>query len=257
MRLAGHSGSAGAAVDQVKRSFWPDSRWRLIASCSASGNPERPVDAGQCWIRVARNKTPISRPEPRGNLAAMTAPAGSLPDPATLRRFDKPGPRYTSYPTADRFVEAFGPERTEALPARRHRVADKPSAFIIRTPPVLQHHLLLLRLQQGHHQGPRALRQVHPLPAEEKDLVVAEMGGAQRLEQLHWGGGTPTFLNAGTARADGRSCARFELARDGEYSIEVDPRSADPITGRGAGRSWASTASRWACRTSIRTCSAR
>ena len=30
-----------------------------------------------------------------------------LPERATLRRFDQPGPRYTSYPTADRFVEAF------------------------------------------------------------------------------------------------------------------------------------------------------
>jgi oxygen-independent coproporphyrinogen-3 oxidase len=48
----------------------------------------------------------------------------ALPDPATLRRFDVPGPRYTSYPTADRFVEAFETNAfAEALAARQSAVA--------------------------------------------------------------------------------------------------------------------------------------
>ncbi|MFZ3117096.1 MAG: hypothetical protein WA159_02165, partial [Variovorax sp.] len=49
--------------------------------------------------------------------AASAAPAMT---PATLKRFDVSGPRYTSYPTADRFVEAFGREDyAQALRQRR------------------------------------------------------------------------------------------------------------------------------------------
>ena len=63
------------------------------------------------------------------------------------------------------------------------------------------------------------------------DLILAETGEGQSLGQLHWGGGTPTFLNALELRElMGAIRSRFDMPRDGEYSIEVDPRSADPIT---------------------------
>jgi oxygen-independent coproporphyrinogen-3 oxidase len=47
----------------------------------------------------------------------------AVPAPELLRRFDIPGPRYTSYPTADRFVEAFGPEAFGAWLAKRGEAA--------------------------------------------------------------------------------------------------------------------------------------
>jgi oxygen-independent coproporphyrinogen-3 oxidase len=66
---------------------------------------------------------------------------------------------------------------------------------------------------------------------KEMDLVLAETGEGQSLGQLHWGGGTPTFLNSLELRElMGAIRSRFDMPRDGEYSIEVDPRSADPIT---------------------------
>ena len=59
----------------------------------------------------------------------------ALPDPATLRRFDVPGPRYTSYPTADRFVEAFETSAfAEALAARQSAVAAASLSLYVHLP---------------------------------------------------------------------------------------------------------------------------
>jgi oxygen-independent coproporphyrinogen-3 oxidase len=65
----------------------------------------------------------------------------------------------------------------------------------------------------------------------ELELVGELLGPDERVGQLHWGGGTPTFLPHEDMRAlMGLIRDRFPLAADGEYSIEVDPRSADPDT---------------------------
>jgi hypothetical protein len=85
----------------------------------------------------------------------------ALPDPALLRRFDIPGPRYTSYPTADRFVEAFDSAAFEQALAGRATALASPSLVVVRPPAVLQHGLLLLRLQQGHYQGQEQVRRIH------------------------------------------------------------------------------------------------
>ncbi len=87
----------------------------------------------------------------------------SLPDPATLRRFDVPGPRYTSYPTADRFVEAFETHAfAEALAARETAVAAASLSLYVHLP-FCSTRLLLLCVQQGHHQGPEQVRRIHRL----------------------------------------------------------------------------------------------
>ena len=86
--------------------------------------------------------------------------------PDLLRRFDVPGPRYTSYPTADRFVEAFtAADYNQALEQRRDRAGGADAAAVAVHPhPVLRVALLLLRLQQDHHQAPRPGRQLPALP---------------------------------------------------------------------------------------------
>jgi hypothetical protein len=86
-------------------------------------------------------------------------------DPQIIRRFDVNGPRYTSYPTADRFVEAFDATAYRLwLRASVTSAASVPTAFIILSHPLLQHDLLLLRLQQDHHQGSRPFSQVPEIP---------------------------------------------------------------------------------------------
>ena len=90
------------------------------------------------------------------------------------------------------------------------------AAVAVRAPAVLRHGLLLLRLQQGHHQEPRARPPTYlDYLRREIDLQATCSAASSEVEQLHFGGGTPTFLSDDEmARADGACCAAaFQLRR--------------------------------------------
>jgi oxygen-independent coproporphyrinogen-3 oxidase len=152
-------------------------------------------------------------------------------DPELLRRFDKPGPRYTSYPTADRFVEAFdaGCYR-RALEHRRDGVTSRSLSLYVHLPfcsTICYYCACNKVITKDHGRSAKYLRYI----GRELDLVAGLIGSGQRVEQLHWGGGTPTFLSPLELRdLMGIIRDHVVLAEDGEYSIEVDPRSADPLT---------------------------
>ena len=103
------------------------------------------LDGGKAhWPIMSTPHAPIERPVVTEEL---------------LRRLDVNGPRYTSsYPTADRFVDAFGPDDYRARCERRGRRRDRrhEPAVGLRAHPVLRVAVLLLRVQQGDHQAPRA-----------------------------------------------------------------------------------------------------
>ena len=80
-----------------------------------------------------------------------------------LRRFDVTGPRYTSYPTADRFVEAFDAADLPQAGYEAHPGRSTQAFVIIRPPALLRNDLLLLRMQQDRHQGSWAFGRVHPI----------------------------------------------------------------------------------------------
>ncbi len=153
----------------------------------------------------------------------------TLPDPATLRRFDIPGPRYTSYPTADRFVEAFEVNSfAEALAARQTAIAAASLSLYVHLPfcATVCYYCgcnKVITKDQG-----KSAEYIGYLQRE-ADLVGERMTGSRELEQLHFGGGTPTFLsNDELAQLMRLLTDRFPLAAEGEYSIEVDPRSTPP-----------------------------
>lgn len=149
-------------------------------------------------------------------------------DPKLLRRFDRPGPRYTSYPTADRFVDAYD-ARTHRRTLEAHRVqAARRGLSLYVHLPFCEHACYCcscnMVVTRDHRRSSRYLRYLE----RELDLVTEVVGRSQRVEQLHWGGGTPTFLDAdemGALMALLRS--RFDFVEGCEYSIEVDPRTVD------------------------------
>ena len=147
-----------------------------------------------------------------------------------LRRYDVAGPRYTSYPTADRFVEAFGPEDyTQALRLRRTGVAASslPLSLYLHIPfcESLCYYCACNKIITKHHD--RAAEYLRYL-AREVDLHTAEMGIGQTVSQLHLGGGTPTFLSDDELRGLMAMLRRsFSFVPGGEYSIQVDPRTID------------------------------
>lgn len=150
--------------------------------------------------------------------------------PELLRRFDVSGPRYTSYPTADRFVEAFGQDDyVIALQQRKSGAAAHalPLSLYVHIPfcESLCYYCACNKIITKHRD--RADIYLRYL-SREIDLHTAHCGTGQVVSQLHLGGGTPTFLTDDGLRELMAMLKRsFTLTPGGEYSIEVDPRTVD------------------------------
>jgi len=148
--------------------------------------------------------------------------------PELLRRFDVPGPRYTSYPTADRFVEAFGQdEYVLALEQRRVGSAAKalPLSLYVHIPfcEALCYYCACNKIITRH---PERAEVYLRYLSREIDLHTAHCGVGQPVSQLHLGGGTPTFLSDEGLRSLMAMLRRsFTWVPGGECSIEVDPRT--------------------------------
>ncbi|WOP16919.1 oxygen-independent coproporphyrinogen III oxidase [Ottowia sp. SB7-C50] len=147
-----------------------------------------------------------------------------------LTKFDVPGPRYTSYPTADRFVEAFGEaDYVQALDQRRAGPAALalPLSLYVHIPfcESLCYYCACNKIITKHHE--RSAPYLRYL-SKEVDLHVQHLGAGLPVSQLHLGGGTPTFFSDDELRELMSMLRRnFSLVPGGEYSIEVDPRTVD------------------------------
>lgn len=151
-------------------------------------------------------------------------------DPGLVRRYDVAGPRYTSYPTAPWFHQGFGADDYRACAA----IADD------RRPLSLYFHLPFCATlcfycacnkvvtKNRAHAGPYLERL-----GREIELQAELFGDRPSVDQLHWGGGTPTFLDAGRMEWLVDRIRRAYPLRDddrGDYSIELDPRAVDGDT---------------------------
>jgi oxygen-independent coproporphyrinogen-3 oxidase len=169
----------------------------------------------------------------------MTTSFGPKIDIQLLQRFDVAGPRYTSYPTADRFVDAFGEEDFEiALLGRQASPGGggTPLSLYVHLPfcDSLCYYCACNKIITKHHD--KADTYLTYL-IKEFDLVVDALGsasevgakkGALPVSQLHLGGGTPTFLSDAQLGVLMEAIrARFKLMPGGEFSIEIDPRTID------------------------------
>ena len=149
-----------------------------------------------------------------------------------LRRLEVPGPRYTSYPTADRFVEAFGPaEYQQALRQRAEGAmvgGAGPLSLYVHVPfcESVCYYCACNKIITKHHE--RGAEYLQALDAEIA-LHVNELGSGQPVSQLHFGGGSPTFLSDAELEGLMQSLRRsFKIVAGAEISIEVDPRTASP-----------------------------
>ena len=149
-------------------------------------------------------------------------------DTGLIRRYDTPGPRYTSYPTAVQFndkVTSF--DLLHAL--RESRKARRPLSLYVHVP--FCAHICyycacnkVITKDRG-----RALPYLERLERE-VELIACHLDPQQKVEQLHFGGGTPTFLSHDELRRLMTHLRKhFNLLDDdsGDYGIEIDPREAD------------------------------
>jgi oxygen-independent coproporphyrinogen III oxidase len=159
----------------------------------------------------------------------MSLPAHFTPE--LLARLDTNGPRYTSYPTADRFDAGFGADAyREALQRRAAltRVQAAPPLAVYLHVPFCEsvcYYCACNKIVTRHHNRAAAY-----LDTLEREIALHReaLGSRQRVTQLHFGGGTPTFLSdAELSRLMAALREAFDIAPDAECSIEVDPRTAD------------------------------
>jgi oxygen-independent coproporphyrinogen-3 oxidase len=146
----------------------------------------------------------------------------------TLKKYDVSGPRYTSYPTADRFVEAFTQDAYMlALEQRRAIAATQPLSIYVHIPfcESLCFFCACNKIVTKHHErSAEYLRYLN----REIDLHIEHLGAGQTISQLHLGGGSPTFFSdEELAELMSMLKRNFVFAAGGEYSIEVDPRTVN------------------------------
>lgn len=150
-----------------------------------------------------------------------------------LTRLDVSGPRYTSYPTADRFVEAYGP--AQYLQALQQRMdgggavggAATPLSVYVHIPfcESVCYYCACNKVITRHHD--RATEYLEALRTE-IGLIVDQLGRGQAVSQLHFGGGSPTFLTDDELEGLLTTLqSAFRFVPGGEYSIEIDPRTID------------------------------
>lgn len=148
-----------------------------------------------------------------------------------IRRYDKAGPRYTSYPTAVEFSEQFDKDAyLQQVKLSNQRGGPLSLYFHLPFCDTVCFYCACNKIitKNRKHAEPY-LANLH------KEIAMqAELFDSSRVvEQLHWGGGTPTFISHAQMRELMRVTRQhFTLADDkhGEFSIEVDPREADAAT---------------------------
>ncbi len=141
-----------------------------------------------------------------------------------LKKYDRPGPRYTSYPTAVEFNESFGAERYAESLRRADAHASEPLSFYVHLPFCRQRctfcgcHVVITRNEDV---SSRYLGYLH----REIEMLAERLPRRRKVSQYHWGGGTPTYIAPEQMAAlHAKVREHFEVDPAGEVAIEADPR---------------------------------
>jgi oxygen-independent coproporphyrinogen-3 oxidase len=172
----------------------------------------------------------------RAQPSAPTAARPPVPDENLIRDLDLRAPRYTSYPTADRFVEAFDVAKARSWLQKRSLTSKAALSLYVHLPfcASLCYYCACNKIiTKDRSKAGTYLRYLE----RELDLTLAELGGDRKVSQMHWGGGTPTFLSSDElAQLMAMFRERFDFVSHGDYSIEIDPRTVSPDTVHRLGR---------------------
>lgn len=149
-------------------------------------------------------------------------------DEDLIKRYNQSGPRYTSYPTAVQFDETFGVADYQAA-AERSNASDRNLSLYFHIP-FCDTVCFFCACNKV---WTRDRSKTTPYLArlyQEIEMQAKLFDPSRKVDQLHWGGGTPTFINMDEMRElMAVTHKHFNLHEDdsGEYSIEIDPREAN------------------------------
>jgi oxygen-independent coproporphyrinogen-3 oxidase len=175
-------------------------------------------------MRMAARTRPIEHIDPDHG-----SPAQRLLDeamtPELIRKYGKPVPRYTSYPTAPRFHSGV-----DAATASAWLASIAPSARLS-----LYIHIPFCRslcwfcgchTRITRHEAP--IRRYVSVLLDEIALAAACLGGRRKVAHLHFGGGSPSLLQADDLKRIAEALhRRFDIAAGAEFAVEIDPRTVD------------------------------
>ncbi|MBU1698762.1 MAG: oxygen-independent coproporphyrinogen III oxidase [Candidatus Eisenbacteria bacterium] len=147
---------------------------------------------------------------------------------ALLEKHNIAGPRYTSYPTIPIWsAEYSADEYRRALQTLNDRKADDLSIYIHL--PFCASHCHYCGCNSIASQKREVVEGYLDRVERELEMVTGIIGTGRRIVQIHWGGGTPNYLNdAQLERALNLFKTRFTLDTHSEVSLEVDPRISNP-----------------------------
>ena len=144
--------------------------------------------------------------------------------PELLARYNKPGPRYTSYPTAVEFHDGVGEAAYRESLAKADRHPDEPLSLYVHLPFCEERCAYcgcFVVITKHRDVTDKYLDYLE----REIDLLAAHLPHRRRVSQLHWGGGTPTYYTAAQLqRLFTRLTRHFTFTPDAEIGVEIDPR---------------------------------
>ena len=140
-----------------------------------------------------------------------------------IDKYNVPGPRYTSYPTAIQFSESFNPEEIEST-VGKSRASGKPLSLYIHIPfcfSLCWYCGCTKIITRDSDRGDVYLDYL-----DKEAAIVGRSGNTPPvLKQIHFGGGTPTFLTPAQLRRLGAIIrSHFTIHPEVEFSVEIDPR---------------------------------
>ena len=145
-------------------------------------------------------------------------------DIQTLAKYSRPGPRYTSYPTAPVFNDKFGVKEYQKLLSRKDR-KDIPISLYFHIP-YCDSVCFFCACNVIYTRNRKKAEPYLELLKKEMSMISAQLDPDRRVHQLHWGGGTPTWLPPQLIEELWDDInSNFKFTTDAEISIELDPRT--------------------------------
>ncbi len=145
-----------------------------------------------------------------------------------LQRYDRPGPRYTSYPTAVEFNEGFDSAAYEEKLSEANEGRGDPLSLYFHLP-FCHERCTFCGCSVVITKKPEVSARYLDYVQREIQMVAARLPDRRRVNQLHWGGGTPTYHRPEEMESLWEAITRhFEILPGAEVAIEVDPRVTTP-----------------------------
>jgi oxygen-independent coproporphyrinogen-3 oxidase len=143
-----------------------------------------------------------------------------------LKRFNQPGPRYTSYPTAPVFSPAFTAEDFEREIIETNEAENTNPISLYFHFPYCEKLCYFCGCNMMVTHDRSAIAKYNEYLKREIERLLPHISGNRKVEQMHWGGGTPTYLLPEEILDIGNFIkSRFNFAEDIEASVEIDPRN--------------------------------